>query len=56
MNKLLENVMIQAINNNPQVLEMIADMNKRGLTPEEYFYEQAKKRGIDPNTILNQLR
>ena len=40
---------------NPQLKE-IMDMMNSGKSPKDLFYEKANQMGVDPETILNQLR
>ena len=40
---------------NPQLKE-IMDMVNSGKSPKDLFYERAKQMGVDPETILSQLR
>lgn len=43
------------LQNNPQ-LKSIMNMIKNGGNPKQMFFEMAKQKGIDPNTILSQLK
>ena len=56
MNKLLENVMLQAIKQNPETMKLITEINKSGLSYKEYFLKKAEEMGVDPESILSQLR
>lgn len=53
------NNFVNGINNllqsNPQ-LKQIIGMIKNGANPKQMFFEMAKQKGIDPNTILSQLK
>ena len=40
---------------NPQ-LKQIINMVKNGANPKQMFFEMAKQKGIDPSTILSQLK
>ena len=40
---------------NPQLKQAI-DIASKYSDPKTAFYEEARKRGIDPNSILNQLK
>lgn len=42
----------QAAMNNPQIQELIAKYGN----PKAAFYELCKQKGIDPNTILSQIK
>lgn len=46
--------MQQAIQQNPELATVLQLCN--GRNPEQVFYEMCKQKGVDPNTILNQLR
>ena len=54
-----QNNFVNGINNllqgNPQ-LRSIMNMVKSGANPKQMFFEMAKQKGIDPNTILSQLK
>lgn len=63
----LKNVMnmVQTAQNPNFVLQQIAQSNPQfatvmqmcnGKNPQEVFYAMCKQQGVDPNTILNQLR
>lgn len=41
---------------NPQIANVINAVNQSGMSARDLFYRQAKQRGIDPNSILNNLR
>jgi len=56
MNKLLENVMLSAVKNNPNAMNILSELEKSGMSAQDFFYKKAKEMGIDPETILNQLR
>ena len=43
------------LQNNPG-LKQIMKMIKNGGNPKQMFFEMAKQKGIDPNTILSQLK
>lgn len=48
-----QQALMMAAQQNPQlntVMQIVGDRN-----PQEVFYEQCKKNGIDPNTIINAL-
>lgn len=46
-------MMQQLINNNPQMSQLIQLVNQFGGDPKTAFYNEAKRRGVDPNTILS---
>lgn len=57
--------MLQGVKNPQQALMMAAQQNPQlsavmqmvdGRNPQEVFYEQCKKNGVDPNTIINALK
>lgn len=49
-------MMEQLITNNPQFQNVINYINQNGGDAKTAFYNLAAQRGIDPNSILNQLR
>lgn len=44
------------MSNNPQYAEVMKLVNQYGGDPKKAFYETAKARGVDPNSILEMLR
>lgn len=54
-----QNNLVNGINNllqsNPN-LKSIMDMIRKGGNPKQMFFELAKQKGIDPNTILSQIK
>ena len=54
-----QNNLVNGINNllqsNPG-LKSIMNMIKNGANPKQMFFEMAKQKGIDPNTILSQIK
>lgn len=54
-----QNNLVNGINNllqsNPN-LKPILNMIKKGANPKQMFFEMAKQKGIDPNTILSQIK
>lgn len=54
-----QNNFVNSINNllqsNPS-LKSIMNMVKNGANPKQMFFEMAKQKGIDPNTILSQIK
>ena len=53
------NNLVNGINNllqsNPN-LKPIINMIKNGANPKQMFFEMAKQKGIDPSTILSQIK
>lgn len=43
------------VQNNPN-LKPVMDMVKNGANPRDLFYSMAKQKGVDPESILSQLR
>lgn len=43
------------LQNNPN-LKPVMDMVKNGANPRDLFYNMAKQKGVDPESILSQLR
>lgn len=51
------NMMLQQLaSSNPMVANTMNLINQYGGNPQKAFYEEAKKRGIDPNQILGMLK
>jgi len=51
------NMMLQRLaSSNPVVANTMNLINQYGGNPQKAFYEEAKKRGIDPNQILGMLK
>ena len=51
------NLMLQQLaQNNPNVANAMSLIRQYGGDPQKAFYEEAKKRGIDPNQIIGLLR
>ena len=46
----------QLASSNPVVANTMNLVNQYGGNPQKAFYEEAKKRGIDPNQILGMLK
>ena len=46
----------QLAQNNPNVANALNLVRQYGGNPQTAFYEEAKRRGIDPNQILGMLR
>ena len=49
-------LMQQLAQNNPQLQQTLNYINQNGGNAERLFYDMAKQKGVDPNTILNQLK
>ena len=53
------NNLVNGLNNllqsNPN-LKSIINMIKNGANPKQMFFEMAKQKGIDPSTILSQIK
>ena len=56
MSDLLTNMLLSFANNNPQVKNIINEINESGMTAEQLFYKKAQEKGVDPESILKQLR
>lgn len=51
------NLMLQQLmQSNPNVASTMNLVRQYGGNPQKAFYEEAKKKGIDPNQILSMLR
>ena len=51
------NAMLQQMaQNNPQLKQTLDYINQNGGNAKDLFYAMAKQKGVDPNTILNQLK
>lgn len=46
----------QALSQNPKANDIVSAIKNNNGNLEKAYYELAKKQGVDPNTILNQLR
>ena len=46
----------QMAQNNPQMKQAIDYVNANGGNAKDAFYKLAQEKGVDPNSILNQLR
>lgn len=53
---MLQNMMWNAIKNNPQLNNILNEIKTSGKTPEELFREKAKAQGIDPDEFLKTLQ
>ena len=54
-NNNLVNGINNLLQNNPN-LKPIINMIKNGANPKQMFFEMAKQKGIDPSTILSQIK
>ena len=51
------NMMMQSMaQNNPQLQQTINFINQNGGNAKDLFYKMAQQKGVDPNTILSQLK
>lgn len=51
------NQMLQMLaQQNPQVSQIMNMLNGSHMSPKQLFMQAAQQRGIDPNTIINQLK
>lgn len=51
------NLMLQQLmQSNPNVASTMNLVRQYGGNPQKAFYEEAKKKGVDPNQILSMLR
>ena len=48
--------MQQMAQSNPQLKQTLDFVNQNGGNAKELFYKMAQQKGIDPNTILSQLK
>lgn len=48
--------MQQLLNNNPQYQGIMEYINQNGGNAKSAFYNMAAQKGVDPNSILSQLR
>ena len=46
----------QMINSNPQMSEVMTYINENGGNPKTAFYKMAEEKGVDPQSIINQLK
>lgn len=46
----------QMAQNNPQIQQVMNYVNQNGGDPKQAFYNACKESGVDPDSILNQLR
>lgn len=52
LNQQLQNNMMM----NPQIQSIMNLVKESGKSPKELFFQKAKEMGVDPNTILSQLK
>lgn len=51
------NAMLQSMaQNNPQLKTVLETISQNGGNAKELFYKMAQQKGIDPNTIINQVK
>lgn len=55
MNPLLTGIVNQAIQNNPQMKQVMDYINQNGGDPKTAFYKLAQEKGVDPNEIIKQV-
>ena len=48
--------MADMINSNPRLLQLFTTLKNNGGSAQEFFYEMAKLKGVNPDDILNQLK
>lgn len=53
LNQQLQNNLMQS---NPQLQSIMKMIKESGVTPKELFFQKAREMGVDPNTILSQLK
>ena len=51
-----QQLLMNMAQNNPNVKQTLDFIKMSNKHPRELFYEAAKQRGVDPNTILNMLK
>ena len=51
-----QQLIMNMANSNPQVASVLKEVQANGGNAKELFYRKAKEMGIDPNSILNNLR
>lgn len=49
------NMMMNLMQQNPQVREALNLVQQNGGNPKEVFYKLAKEKGVNPNSILNKF-
>ena len=51
-----QQMLMNMAQNNPQTKQVLDFVKNSGKSPKDLFYAMAKQKGIDPNSILNQLK
>ena len=51
-----QQLIMNMANSNPQVVSVLKEVQANGGNVKDLFYRKAKEMGIDPNSILNNLR
>ena len=51
-----QQLIMNMANSNPQVASVLKEVQANGGNAKDLFYRKAKEMGIDPNSILNNLR
>lgn len=51
-----QQLIMNMANSNPQVANILKEVQANGGNAKDLFYRKAKEMGIDPNSILNNLR
>lgn len=49
-------LLINMATKNPMIKNIMDSADKSGKSYQDMFYELAKQRGVDPNSIINQLK
>lgn len=49
-------LLINMASKNPMIKNIMDSADKSGKSYQDIFYELAKQRGVDPNSIINQLK
>lgn len=52
----LNNQQTNNFNMNPRIQQIMNLIKQSGMSPKDLFYAKAKEMGVDPNSILNQLK
>ena len=51
-----QQLIMNMANSNPQVASVLKEVQANGGNAKDLFYRKAKEMGIDPNSVLNNLR
>lgn len=51
-----QQLIMNMANSNPQVASVLKEVQANGGNAKDLFYKKAKEMGVDPNSILNNLR